>query len=84
MQVNERTITALLLAAGAHEVKLEAIVEVQERVRCEQIVTAQSLWEKVQAYLQAKQITLDDTKLDRLRTKLGTIESDDAAGREAA
>lgn len=82
--IDEDLMTRALTDFGAHEVKLEAIVDVQERVRCEQIVTAQSLWEKVQAYLQAKQITLDDTKLDRLRSKLGTIESGDAVGREAA
>jgi exonuclease SbcD len=59
---------------GAHEVKLEAVLVHEARVRSTEIVSAQATWEKVQAYWTAKGISLSDAEKDRVRDKLARIE----------
>lgn len=65
----------ILLAAGAHEVKLEAVVEAETRVRSAEIVDIQSLPEKVDAFWRAKGIDVDEPTRDRVHGKLADLEA---------
>jgi exonuclease SbcD len=62
-------------AFGAHDVKLEAVLEHQARVRSIEIVSAQSTWEKCLAYWKAKGIEIPEANLARIRAKLDEIEA---------
>jgi len=73
--VDRDVIEKILLADGAHEVKVEAVVVSDTRVRSEEIATATSVTEKVQAYLQAKNIPVEPVQFDRLVEKLGGLET---------
>jgi hypothetical protein len=73
--VDEAGIEAALREAGAHEVKLEAIVVTTARVRSEGIATAQSTADKVEEFWKVKGITVDEPTRDRVRSKLGELEA---------
>ena len=73
--VNENAIEADLLAAGAHEVKIEAVLEHTERVRAAAIVEARDTWDKLTAYWTAAGIDVPDATKERIRSKLAEIES---------
>ena len=74
-EVDEAHIREQLLSDGAHEVTLEAIVEHQARVRSELIVEAKDSWSKIEAWLTAKEIAIDEPTRERIRAKLSTIET---------
>lgn len=73
--VDDAGIEAVLRDAGAHEVKLEAIVESETRVRSEAIAHVQSTAEKVDLYLVAKSIDVDEGGRTRLHSKLEQLEA---------
>lgn len=75
---DEAIIRKVLEEAGAAEVKIEAVVEHQNRIRSEAIVTAQSTLDKVRAYLESKQETLSPEGMARLERNLETIEKEGA------
>jgi len=64
----------LQMFEGASEVKLEAVIVQEQRIRSEAIITARSSWEKVEAYLAAKGIEADADTRARIRAKLEAIE----------
>jgi len=66
-------------AAGAADVKVEVVVEHEQRVRAGEIATAATTWDKVLSYFGARGQLPDDATLDRLRGKLAEIEQDVAA-----
>lgn len=72
--IDEAAMERQLRDLGAHEVKMEAVVEASTRVRCEDIVTATTLEDKVRAYLHAKQITIDEAQWERLVAKIAIVE----------
>jgi exonuclease SbcD len=72
--VQEDKIAAVILEAGAADVKVEAIVKHEARTRSEAIVTARATIEKIQAYLEAKGESLDDVVMGRITEKLAEIE----------
>ncbi|HET6373225.1 MAG TPA: metallophosphoesterase [Candidatus Polarisedimenticolia bacterium] len=82
--VDEDAIVRALLAQGAAAVKLEAVIVQEARVRSEAIVTATSSWEKVEAYLSAKGIEIDEPTRARIREKLAAIEARQATESEVA
>lgn len=82
--VDEGAIRRALEAAGAAEVKLEAIVEQETRVRSEAIASATSAWEKVEAWLDAKQIDLAPEARATLKAKCDSIEARLRQGSEVA
>jgi exonuclease SbcD len=61
----------ILLSAGAHDVKIEAVVEAETRTRAPEITTRTSVADKVEAYLDAKKVEADRP---RLRAKVEDIE----------
>lgn len=72
-------VEAKFRAAGAAEVKVEVIVEHEQRVRAGEIATAANTWDKVLSYFGARGQLPDDAMLDRLRSKLDEIEAEQAA-----
>lgn len=52
-----------LLGAGAAEVQVEAVVETQARARAPEIVVAQSVSDKVRAYMKSKGSTEDEARV---------------------
>jgi exonuclease SbcD len=74
-RLDERAIAESFRRAGAHEVKLEAVVEAETRVRAEEIAQATSIAEKVDAYFRAKGIDIADAARERLHSKLGELEA---------
>ena len=83
-RVNEDQIRERLLAAGAAEVKLEAVIVQEARVRSERIVEARGVFEKVCAWADAKGMDLSPEVLERLREKCAAIEARCATGSEVA
>lgn len=77
--VDEGRITDGLLNAGAHSVKLEAVLVHQDRIRCTEIATAADTWAKCLAYWQAKGIDVPENTRERLRLKLEEIETRERA-----
>jgi len=73
--VDEEAIRRALIEAGAHEVKVEAVVEAESRVRCEAITTAETLWDEVVAWCGATGKELDAEQRVRLREKLAEVEA---------
>jgi hypothetical protein len=59
---------------GAHEVKLEAVLVHEARVRSQAITTARDTWDKLVAYWQAAGIDVPEAQRARLRAKLDEIE----------
>jgi exonuclease SbcD len=72
--VDEDALRAVLISRGAAEVKIETIVTSETRARAPEIVTAESLPEKLDAFLKSKSIEVDDPTRSRLHAKLGVIE----------
>jgi hypothetical protein len=73
--VDEAGISAEITNGGAWDVKLEAIVESETRVRSEEIVRATSTAEKVEAFWRAKQIEVDGPTRDRVLGNLAELEA---------
>jgi len=73
--VDEDAIRRALLDAGAHEVTIEAVPEVQARVRCEEIAEASGLFEEVVAWMQTTGKPLDDAQRERLRLACSELEA---------
>ncbi|MGH9764486.1 MAG: metallophosphoesterase family protein [Blastocatellia bacterium] len=74
--VDTEALTALLQSRGAHEIKIEAVLAHEARIRSEEIATAETLWDEVQAYFTAKQLMLDDVELDGIKGLLGSIQEE--------
>lgn len=73
-RVDEAAIEVILRALGAYDVKIEAVLVHEARVRSTEIVSATSTWEKVLAYWSAKQIDVPEATRARVRQKLDEIE----------
>lgn len=73
--VDESVIEKVFLADGAHDVKLEAIVETDTRVRSEEITTVQTTAEKVEAFWRAKSIDVDEPTRERVFSNLAEMEA---------
>lgn len=73
-RVNEARLREALAAAGAHEVRIEAVIETETRVRAAEISTITSTVEKVDAFLRAKAIDVDEGHRTRLHTKVEELE----------
>jgi exonuclease SbcD len=70
--VDEAALGAVFEEAGAHEVKLEAIVEASVAERSPEVAAARSLAEKLDAYLDAKGLDVDRA---RLHARLSELEA---------
>ncbi|KKK80353.1 hypothetical protein LCGC14_2824340, partial [marine sediment metagenome] len=77
--VDEDNIEKILREYGAHDVKIEAVLQHEVRIRSEEIVSATSTWEKVEAWLKATGKDLTDEDRDRLKASLDSIEPPPAA-----
>ncbi len=74
--VDEAAIRKVFEADGAHSVKLEAVIQHETRARCEEIVSAQSIQEKVVAYWDAKGLYENDPHARaRILDKLAMLET---------
>lgn len=73
-RVDEAELTVAFLELGAAEVQIEAVVVTETRARAPEIVNVQTTAEKVDAYLQAKQIPVDEPTRERLHAKVGLLE----------
>jgi exonuclease SbcD len=73
--VNEEDIAGQYRDAGAHEVKIEAVLEHTERVRAAAIVEARDTWEKLVSYWAAAGIDVPEAQRERLRAKLDELET---------
>jgi exonuclease SbcD len=73
--VDERALETSFLAGGAHDVKLEAVVEAATRVRSEEIAHVQTVGEKLDVFLVAKSIEVDEAQRTRLHEKLERLEA---------
>lgn len=74
-RVNDEALRLHLLSLGAHEVKLEAVIVQETRVRSEAIVTARDNLARVKAYLDAKGIEPDAETMERIAANLAAIEA---------
>ncbi len=83
-RVDETHIAAALRIAGAHDVKIEAVLVHQDRVRCEEIALATTTWEKLVAFWAAKGIEINDATAERLQAKLAEAEAPGAERKEVA
>lgn len=72
--VDEDTLRRFLLDHGAAEVKLEAVVQHETRVRSESIGASKSIADKLQAYFDAKGMSITPEQQARLADKVTTIE----------
>lgn len=73
--VDEDWIERYLRSAGAEEVKVEAALEHQARVRSAEIVSATTTWEKLTAFWLATGIEVPEANRARIRAKLDEIEA---------
>jgi DNA repair exonuclease SbcCD nuclease subunit len=73
--VNEEAIEGDLRAHGAYEVKIEAVLVHEARVRSADIASAKDTWAKLTAYWQAAGIDVPETNRIRIREKLDGIEN---------
>jgi exonuclease SbcD len=74
-RIDEDRIDRELRRHGAHDVKVEAVLVHESRVRSTEIVTAQTTMEKIRAYWAAKSIEVSDEQAARVEAKLATIEA---------
>lgn len=81
-KVSEEQIEQAALAAGAAEVKIEAVLVHETRVRSEEIVTATTTMDKIRAYWQAKMVELSPETDARVEEKLATLEAPAGNGAE--
>ena len=72
--VDEDLIERIFKADGALDVKIEADIQHEVRIRSEQISSARSTWEKVLAFWESKSIQVDEPTRARVREKLASIE----------
>jgi len=72
--VDEDMLRRFLLDHGAAEVKLEAVVQHETRVRSESIGSSKSIADKLQAYFDAKGMSITPEQQARLADKVTTIE----------
>jgi exonuclease SbcD len=82
--VDASAIEKVLLADGAAEVKVEVLVVAETRARAPEIVRATSTWDKLEAWIQAKGISVDEAAQARLLAKLAQLEGGEESGRAAA
>jgi len=68
-------VRAAILLAGAADVTMEAIIEQEVRQRAPEIVSARDSMAKVDAYLRAKGIEIDEPTRERIRQNLAAIET---------
>lgn len=73
--VDEAAIRAGLEIGGAHEIVIEPVVVAETRARTPEIVKAQSTAEKLDFYLAAKGVVLEDAARARVHAKLATLEA---------
>lgn len=59
-----------LREAGAHRVKVEPIIQAETRARAPEIVSAKTVWEKVERYLDAKNVEVDRESLHQRLSEL--------------
>lgn len=74
--IDAAAVTRKAEALGVAEVKLEAIVQTDVRVRASEIGQTQTLAEKVDLYLASKGIEVDAETRERLHSKLDHIEKE--------
>jgi exonuclease SbcD len=72
--VNERALEEAFRRRGAVDVKLEAVLVHETRIRSEAAAAASSTWEAVAAYLEAKRVEVDETRGAELRRKVEDLE----------
>lgn len=72
--VDSAALERKLLAVGAVEAKVEAMVVSSTRARAPEIVKAATLTEKVDQYLDAKEIRIDGEQRARVHQKVGVLE----------
>jgi len=72
--VDEDLIERIFKTDGAIEVKVEADIRHEVRVRSEEIVLARSVYEKVEAYWASKSIDVDEATRARIREKIASLE----------
>lgn len=77
--VPEAAIDEDLRRRGAVEVKLEAILAHETRIRSEAAAAAETVWDAVEAYLAAKQIEVDEGRRSELRRKVEELEGGERA-----
>lgn len=71
--VDAEVVGGVLRDRGAEDVKVEISTVHETRARCSEIAQTRDTWEKVQHYLEAKQIELDEEQADRLKQKLAAM-----------
>lgn len=82
-RVDNASLKRLFLGLGAYEVQIEAIKEEQMKIRCEEIVAAETDWEKVQAFWKSKGFDLSVEQLQRLELEFAALEDEEAASAAA-
>lgn len=73
--VDENALRQAYERQGAAEVLVEAVIVTEARARAPEIVRSQTTAEKVDAYLAAKGIVVDEPGRERLRAKVGLLEA---------
>jgi exonuclease SbcD len=79
-RVDRTAIERLFLGAGAYEVQIEPVKEENVKIRCEEIVTLETDWQKVQAFWKTKGFELSHDQLRRLEIEFAALEEEEAAG----
>jgi exonuclease SbcD len=72
--VPEPEIVKILRDQGAHEVKIEAVVEASVRSRAPELATVTTIREKVVGYLKAKGVEVPAGRLEEVLTKADAVE----------
>jgi len=72
--VDDSVIAAAFKEEGAHDIQIETVVHHTDRVRCAEIVTAESVWDKLVAYWNAKSIVVGAVDRERIKAKLGGLQ----------
>jgi DNA repair exonuclease SbcCD nuclease subunit len=73
--VDEDLIEKIFKADGAIDVKVEADIQHEVRIRSQEITLARSVFEKVTAYWASKSIDVDEATRARVREKLASLET---------
>lgn len=82
-RVDNFALKRLLLGAGAYEVQIEPVKEENMKIRCEEIVTLETDWQKVQTFWKSKGFDLSLEQLQRLEIEFATLEEEDAVSTAA-
>lgn len=72
--IDHDAIREAYIVAGAHDVKLEAVIVHETRARVPEIVEARDVWSKITAFWKAKGIEVSDEQQERVREKLVEVE----------